>query len=503
MQTTLGGLILTSLAAWNPAPAGKIFPHGNLPNSILLEIQNASATDAEQTPSTKSRSESPDPSLAASQRSHSVLSDIADGSVDEEGSRFSWEETPTSVRKTQDLPPDSSFPEASPRSPTLRRSAAESDMETAVPRALVGRTNEDPRVNMIFHQAPISPRFEGDAVPADVQQIQREIHESSQTSEDPIRILATQTGLKALGDIKYAQLVTKDPRIKALEERREWFDNRRRETGPANFDENDNSSHHRSFEAESLRPRDTYMKELEIDEEKKIEQDEAEKEEAKKEEVEKGEAENEEFEKEEVEKEEVKKEEVEKGEAKKGEVKQEDFEPNAKSSIPSSQPVHKLHSATGSPGMLSSSVSVTPIELIRSSSTVRSPATLKTIAERKRAVHKEFKEAYPDYTGDLSHFSSMCRRLREVQPHRAVWDDFVIRQLTEYATYVSSRIMAGREVLQYPDYHSKTVQSLKYTKGILTEEMLDSLFPAGGAERRWGPKSRNGLDSSSQPQNGW
>jgi len=513
-----------------------------------------------------------------SQRGSSVVSDIADESADEDSEAFTWDESPQSQLRTRDLPPDSSFPRATPDSPVfLKMSTAGSDMETAVPRALVGRMHESHEIPIVTE---LSSPSNGSTVPADVRQIHREIRESSQKSkpsEDPSRMSAKRTSSKALGDIEYTQLATEDPEIEAEEKRRKWFDNRRSKIGNANsVQEKDNSSSSRNLEIDSRLREGGADAELEEAEQNGMNQDDETDQEA----IEQDETDQEVIELDEIQLEEIEQEQIEQ-EIKLNHTKDETMEegetpripatpprpetgvkrtaiwsqPNGlpserptvagsghatnyeptesdahintgspftptrpfqqntvfrpsphvrgkvERSTPGSQPISKLHSPTDAPSTSKSNVSAAPNEPASFLNTLRSPLRFKTLAERKRSIYQNFKKAYPDYTGDLGHFTSMCSRLREVQPDRAVWDDFVIRQLTEYATYVSSRIMKGREVLKYPDYYDKTMKSPKYTKGILTGEILDSLFPARSTERVWGPKSRDGLYSSSEPQN--
>lgn len=124
------------------------------------------------------------------------------------------------------------------------------------------------------------------------------------------------------------------------------------------------------------------------------------------------------------------------------------------------------------------------VELVRRPSSGRTSLSSASFTNAQRAVYESFIAAYPEYRGDIEHFISMCRKIREAQPHRAVWDDFVIRHLSEYASYVSSRLMKGLDVLEYAQYHNKTVKALSSTKGVLTEEVLESMFPVSKGDRK-------------------
>lgn len=98
------------------------------------------------------------------------------------------------------------------------------------------------------------------------------------------------------------------------------------------------------------------------------------------------------------------------------------------------------------------------------------PTTCETIFEG-------FRKAYPDYTGDLKHFQTMCRKIealcRANKPiHQSLYDDFIIRQKTKYATYASGCTELGEDPVPYETYYHNQVLGPAYTKLIITQATL-------------------------------
>ena len=112
--------------------------------------------------------------------------------------------------------------------------------------------------------------------------------------------------------------------------------------------------------------------------------------------------------------------------------------------------------------------------------TTRTPAL--TGPGNRNAVFQAFRAAYPEYTGTVEHFTQLCRKLRQSKQHQAVWDDYVIRHLTDYEQYVMVRLRQGSPPIDYDDYYSERVRTLKFTKGILNAQLLDALLPKQKAE---------------------
>lgn len=511
-------MILTFSAAWNPPPTGKTFPHGNLPNDVLLEIQHDLLPKPEATPAPRTQAKSPAGSPAESRPASSSIVDLdADDSVGEEEDEFPWSQSP------ELRPPDSSHPRLPPDTPTFPwKSTADSDMDMAVPRALVQSTDQKSGVSkdsdavLKVHEEWQEPAGIDSEEPLNVEQIQREIQETSLDKTPPKSVppaAKEQLRIKPLGDIQYSQVVTEDPSIKAREEREKWFIEQKRATQNAVEQETSRSPHQTNLEIRSPAPKtspDTENHEIALvpvtpikppdlradsgasaqpsrpspqmsSSNSRIEAS-----------VEQS---------------------LVNGKSKDRSVTTAPARPDHKPTATTRSSEVKIkveeHSSElqPTPGTLptkstapGSTARITQTESLRHSISGRPSMSSTAFVNAQRSVYETFKEAYPEYTGDIDHFTSMCRKIREAQPHRAVWDDFVIRHLSEYTTYVSSRLMKGLDALEYAEYHNKTVTSLKFTKDVLTEELLNSLFPVPKSEKKRRPKSRDGKSKSSDPQ---
>ena len=92
-------------------------------------------------------------------------------------------------------------------------------------------------------------------------------------------------------------------------------------------------------------------------------------------------------------------------------------------------------------------------------------------------VYSLFKKSYPEYKADIKHFVSWCTRLdaSKTKLHRMLWDDFIVRQVTEYIPYANEQIANGDGVDPYEAYYEEKVEEPKYSKRILTADTLRSV----------------------------
>ena len=105
------------------------------------------------------------------------------------------------------------------------------------------------------------------------------------------------------------------------------------------------------------------------------------------------------------------------------------------------------------------------------------------------SIFDVFKTTYPSYTGDIKHFVTMCTKISTLlragrMEYQSLWDDFIIRQKTEYASYVIGCTEGGENPMAYEDYYSNVIMETKYRNLILTRRNLEealSLIPQGSA----------------------
>ena len=101
--------------------------------------------------------------------------------------------------------------------------------------------------------------------------------------------------------------------------------------------------------------------------------------------------------------------------------------------------------------------------------------------ERDLLVDKDifdiFKIKYPDYLGDKKHFKVLCSRINRLIQDDAclpqfLWDDFIVRQKTEYSKYVQQCAEEAEDPLSYEKYYLRMTDGPMYMKKVVTERTL-------------------------------
>ena len=103
------------------------------------------------------------------------------------------------------------------------------------------------------------------------------------------------------------------------------------------------------------------------------------------------------------------------------------------------------------------------------------------------SIFDVFKATYPNYTGDIKHFVTMCTKISTLlragrMEYQSLWDDFIIRQKTDYASYVISCTEGGEDPMAYEEYYSNVIMETQYHNLVLTRRNLEealSLIPQG------------------------
>jgi hypothetical protein len=109
-----------------------------------------------------------------------------------------------------------------------------------------------------------------------------------------------------------------------------------------------------------------------------------------------------------------------------------------------------------------------------------------------KSLHQEFTSTYPDYKGDLRHFTNLVKEVdcSRNPLHQFLWDDYVIRNKTDYIPYSIECLNVGERPPPYEIYYTKRITKPLYTQGILTPDKLDALFTAGNTRSAQGIMSR-------------
>ncbi|KAJ5064090.1 hypothetical protein J3E74DRAFT_262315 [Bipolaris maydis] len=97
-------------------------------------------------------------------------------------------------------------------------------------------------------------------------------------------------------------------------------------------------------------------------------------------------------------------------------------------------------------------------------------------------VFDSFKAAYPEYKGDTKHFHNQCKQiyildLEDKMVPKWQWDDFIIRNRTDYRDYAMECLDRGENAEPYHRFYKDCIRDTLYRKGIIEGRMtLEKAF---------------------------
>ncbi|KAL9095856.1 MAG: hypothetical protein Q9165_001853 [Trypethelium subeluteriae] len=151
----------------------------------------------------------------------------------------------------------------------------------------------------------------------------------------------------------------------------------------------------------------------------------------------------------------------------------------AKSSFHSSRPIDTHHVQTDREGLhIKHERSAQPSQQqTRANSEVDRPPPNVDVFEK-------FTRAYAEYPGDRKHFWNFCQRLNKLQAdgkaqHRFLWDDYIIRHLTEYPSYYTRVNTEGEDPMSYDEYYRHEIEEPLATQRIIDPANLKMAIEQG------------------------
>lgn len=94
-------------------------------------------------------------------------------------------------------------------------------------------------------------------------------------------------------------------------------------------------------------------------------------------------------------------------------------------------------------------------------------------------VYDKFKQCYPDYKGNVEHFTIMCRKLQDLRAcgrskmeKPFLWDDFIIHQTTEYRKYLKTCGDEVKDPASYEEFFLRNFSTPTYKKRSLIHRDL-------------------------------
>lgn len=101
-------------------------------------------------------------------------------------------------------------------------------------------------------------------------------------------------------------------------------------------------------------------------------------------------------------------------------------------------------------------------------------------------VFESFKAAYPEYKGDTKHFHNQCKQIyildiEDKMVPKWQWDDFIIRNRTDYRDYAMECLDRGENAEPYHRFYKDCIRDTLYRKGIIEGRMtLEKAFEEAG-----------------------
>ena len=105
-------------------------------------------------------------------------------------------------------------------------------------------------------------------------------------------------------------------------------------------------------------------------------------------------------------------------------------------------------------------------------------------ATSPRSAFEEFKGTYSDYSGDVKHFLTLCKKIEKLwrldRLHKSIWDDFLIRNKIEYADHVRQSMEDGNDPMPYEKFYNDEIDEPRYRRRVLTPLNLEAIIHDGG-----------------------
>ncbi|KAL4942063.1 hypothetical protein BDV06DRAFT_193192 [Aspergillus oleicola] len=106
-------------------------------------------------------------------------------------------------------------------------------------------------------------------------------------------------------------------------------------------------------------------------------------------------------------------------------------------------------------------------------------------------IYENFCAVYPDYAGDFEHFMGLCFRLRAFREggrlqRPYLWDDFIIKHLTDYPQYITECMENDTKPVKYEEYFADSFSIPTCTKRCLLPGRINTcaveFVAVGGSE---------------------
>ncbi|KAI4713228.1 hypothetical protein J4E89_002207 [Alternaria sp. Ai002NY15] len=136
------------------------------------------------------------------------------------------------------------------------------------------------------------------------------------------------------------------------------------------------------------------------------------------------------------------------------------------------------------------------------------PASSKQVDQDDvQTVFQSFKSAYPQYDGDEKHFRNQCTQMYQLEQEDKMvpkwqWDDFIIRNRTDYRQYAMDCIGQGEDPEPYHRFYKNDIRDTLYKEGIIgnTKTLQRALEELSGGPPARPAESRQEVRSAPKPK---
>ncbi|KAL1612985.1 hypothetical protein SLS60_001216 [Paraconiothyrium brasiliense] len=120
----------------------------------------------------------------------------------------------------------------------------------------------------------------------------------------------------------------------------------------------------------------------------------------------------------------------------------------------------------------SSHLSDIPSKVAPSATTSEEGDTSISSGSKSTTVFETFKATYPAYKGDIRHFLGQCKQMEKLDEQDKMvpkwqWDDFIIRNRTDYREYANQCLDNGEDAEPYYRFYKDNIRDTLYKEGVV------------------------------------
>ncbi|KAJ4358449.1 uncharacterized protein N0V89_003032 [Didymosphaeria variabile] len=120
----------------------------------------------------------------------------------------------------------------------------------------------------------------------------------------------------------------------------------------------------------------------------------------------------------------------------------------------------------------SSRLSDMPSKVAPLATTSKEGNTSMPSSTQSTTIFETFKATYPAYTGDTRHFLGQCKQMEKLDEQDKMvpkwqWDDFIIRNRTDYRDYANQCLDNGEDAEPYYRFYKDNIRDTLYTEGVV------------------------------------